>query len=71
MRDTNLLRLKTWTRNGAIVGLIAALLNTMVLEKGGYEPFSIPNFAYIFGHIAGAALLALLAAAVANALTKD
>ena len=70
MNDPNISRLRKWTRNGAIVGLVAAFLNLALLGKGGYEPFSIMNFSYIFGHVAGAAVLGLLATAVINMFTK-
>jgi hypothetical protein len=71
MNDANIARLKKWTRNGVLIGLVIGFLNSTVLGKSGYEPFSVANISYIFGHVAGVAVLALLAARITNAFSKS
>jgi len=70
MNDQNINRLKKWTTNGAIVGLIIGVLNSAVLGKSGFYFFSIQNAFYILGHVAGVSVLALGSAAITNALSK-
>jgi len=62
--------LKKWTINGSIIGLLAALINILILGKGPHDLFALTSISYVLGHILGGAVLGLLAAVIGNAVMK-
>ena len=72
----NLSRLKSWSRNGAIVGLIIAIADFSGWRGQSYVGWGEPggivtNLSYMFGSVIGGAFLFLLAALVVNLFARD
>ena len=76
MELSSSLRLKNWSRNGAIFGLVVALLDMTGWRGSLYAPWSDPNgpimnALQMLGSIIGGAFMFLLAAFIVNLATKD
>lgn len=76
MGPHSLTRLKRWTRNGAVFGILMAILDLTGWRGEIYAPWDAPNglatnVGYIVGAIVGGAFLFLLAAVVVNLFVRD
>lgn len=76
MDTQNLDRLKSWTRNGAVFGILMAIIELTEWRGQTYVPWDAPNgvatnVGYIVGAIVGGAFLFLLAAVVVNLFVRD
>jgi hypothetical protein len=76
MGPQSLSRLKSWTRNGAIFGVLMLILDLTGWRGQTFVPWDAPNgvatnVGYIVGGIVGGAFIFLLAAVVVNLFVRD